>query len=158
MAELVGDHADLSAVVSFVGEHVGEHLRASGPGLGPSVAEEVGDGWVRAEGFREHPGAGGGALGQGSGDGLRRGGAGEQGWARDVRGGETEPLEADVVDVGEDGGDGAGVGRGTGLPEAGAVLSDVIEKKLECALVDGEETDCGELGIGPGHTDFCFWG
>lgn len=47
VAELVGEHRGLSAVVGFVGKHLAEHtgrqLGACGPGPGPSIAHEVGD-------------------------------------------------------------------------------------------------------------------
>ncbi len=39
-AELVREHAGLSAVMRIVGEHVGEHSNAGRPGAGPGIAAE----------------------------------------------------------------------------------------------------------------------
>lgn len=43
VAELVGEHGDLAAVVSFVGKHVSEHGAAGGPSGRPSATREFCD-------------------------------------------------------------------------------------------------------------------
>ena len=68
-SELVGEHADLAAMVGFVGEHVAEHLWANGPWGCPAVSAKVLDAAIdlsaaAAERFGEHFGAESGALGQ----------------------------------------------------------------------------------------------
>lgn len=54
-------HADLAAMVSFVGEHVAEHLVAGRPGFGQGVPAEYFD-TATFEGFGQHLGADGGAF------------------------------------------------------------------------------------------------
>jgi hypothetical protein len=64
------EHANLAAMVRFVGEHVGEHFDtarpsgADGPGFGPAVAEEVGYAAGVIERFNQHLGATGCACGE----------------------------------------------------------------------------------------------
>jgi hypothetical protein len=105
-SELVREHEDLAAVVGFVGKHVAQHFRAGGPRLGPAVAEKFLDLALAAESFSEHVGAAGGAFGE------SRAGllwcavrAIELGGNFQMRSGEPDPLAADIVHVGEDGGD-----------------------------------------------------
>jgi hypothetical protein len=60
----MGEHADLTAMVGFVSEHVAEHLRADRPGLGPAVSAKLLDAAiVSVKGFGEHLLAEGGAFG-----------------------------------------------------------------------------------------------
>ena len=49
--QLMGEHADLPAMVGFVGEHVAEHFRACGPGGTQAVAAEIFDAAIGGEGF-----------------------------------------------------------------------------------------------------------
>ncbi len=53
----MGDHADLSAMVGFVGEHVAKHFEAWGPGFAQGVSAEL------LEVAAEHVRAEGGAMG-----------------------------------------------------------------------------------------------
>jgi hypothetical protein len=146
VAELVREHADLPAMVGFVGEHVAKHLRSGGPGFGPGVAEKLRDG-ARAgdEGFGEHLGAARGALGQG-GSGLLKCRMGAvQLWRRpQVRRGKPDPLGPYVVHVGKDGGDGADTGGWfrwrLGFPDGGV---EVFDEDLVHAFVGGEDAERG---------------
>src|SRR5438046_1320777 len=61
-SELMRQHADLAAMVSFVSEHVAEHFRADGPRLGPAVPVEFFDAAATAERFGEHFRAASGAF------------------------------------------------------------------------------------------------
>jgi hypothetical protein len=56
VAELVGQHQDLAAVVGFVGEHVGKHSAGGGPVGHPAISNEFGDPAIRVggESIREH--------------------------------------------------------------------------------------------------------
>jgi hypothetical protein len=69
VAQLVGEHQDLAAVVGFVGEDVGEHGAGGGPGGHPAVADELGDAAIRVggESIREHALALGGTFLESSG-------------------------------------------------------------------------------------------
>ncbi len=112
------EHADLAAMVGFVGKHVAEHFNAHGPRGGEAVPGELFDmAATGAKGFSEHLDAAGGALRQ-SRTRLLRGAVGtvELRWNLEVRRGEPDPLAADVVHVGEDRGDGADVAARFGFP------------------------------------------
>ncbi len=110
-AELRREHDDLSAMVGFVGEHVEQHFGADWPGSRPSVSEKMLD-WIvaSAERFGEHVCAAGGAFGQLR-AGLLRGAVRpvEQRRHVEMRSVEPHPLAANIVHVGENGRDGAGV-------------------------------------------------
>lgn len=110
MAQLVGQHEDLAAVVGFVREHVGEHGGAGGPGLRPTAAGEFLDAaiGVCGESVGEHEQAlrgaffvGGGGFLDGAAVGIERRGTFQ------MRRGIFQPGEAAIVEVREDGGDGA---------------------------------------------------
>jgi hypothetical protein len=167
VAELVGEHRDLAAVVGFVGQHVAEHARgqlgACGPWFCPAVAHELGDA-LRAlpfatipfatipfsgfsifdcDDFGEHRFTSCRALGEClAGLQLRAVRAVELGGDFEMRRGEPDPLGADVVHVREDRRNGADVAGWLGCPDRG---SEMGEEELVQALVSGEDAE-GELG------------
>ena len=151
--ELMGEHADLPAMMGFVSEHVTEHLRADGPRTGPAVSAKSLDAAAgTGEGFGEHLRAASGALGQ-SRAGLARRAVRAMELPRDleVRSGEPDPLAANIVHMGEDRGDGADLaGRSSG---PGGRL-EVFDENLVHALVGGEDLGGGkaELSLGLGLT------
>jgi hypothetical protein len=113
VAELAGEHENLAAMVGFVGEHVGEHGAAGGPSGHPTVAEEFRDAAMRSggESIRQHAEAlrgaflvRGGSLLLGAAVGIERRGA------LQMRRGAFQPLSAAVVEMREDGRDGAAAG------------------------------------------------
>ena len=107
--ELMREHTDLPAMVSFVSEHVTEHFRANRPRLSPAVPAKLFDAApIGAERFGEHLGAAGGAPGQCRASLPRRAArAVELEGDLQVRSRQPDPLRADVVHVGEDCGNGA---------------------------------------------------
>ena len=160
IAELVGEHHDLSAVVSFVGKHVGEHGRTSGPFRGPAAAGEFCDAaaGIGRQSFGEHSKALGRASFVSDGrllDGAAKGIEGRG--AFQVGSGVLDPHEAAVVEMSEDGGDGAPAaflaGR-LGPPGAGI---EVREQELVHGVVRGVgfEEDGAEIG---GGVVFCAHG
>jgi hypothetical protein len=146
--ELVGEHGDLAAVMGFVGEHVSEHGAAGRPSGRPGTAREFCDaaGGGVGERIGEHVQAlrcglfvSGGSLFDGAAAGIERGGSFE------MRRGVFEPVEADVVKVREDGGDGAaGVGFGAGSGRAPGLRVEVGEEELVHRVIDGVG---GEEGV-----------
>ena len=146
MTELVSDHTDLSAMMGFVGEHVAKHLQSGGPRLGPGVAEKLRDSaGTGVEGFGEHLGAAGGALGQ-CGTGLlgRRVGAVELGWDLQVGRAKPDPLGADVVHMSEDGCNGTDAGGWfrwrAGFPNGGV---EMFDEELVHAFIGGKDAERG---------------
>src|ERR1700722_11206675 len=106
---LMRQHAHLAAMVGFVSEHVAQHFRTDRPGLSPAIAVKSFDAVPTTEGFDEHLGATGCALGQSGAGLLRRAvGAVELGRNLQVRSGQPDPLRADIVHVSEDRGNSAG--------------------------------------------------
>jgi hypothetical protein len=137
----MGEHEHLAAMMGFVSDHVAEHLGADGPRLSPAVAVKFLDAaFVAAKGFGEHLGAAKGALGECC-AGLFGSAVGsvELGWDLQVRGCEAYPLAADVVRVGEDGCDGAGVAGRFGFPCGGV---EMFDDELVHAIVGREDLDC----------------
>lgn len=149
IAELMREHADLAAMMGFVRDHVQDHGGTRGPGTRPAVAQELFDLWIGAEGFRKHLGAALGALGEGGpGLALRAASAIEFSGKPEMRSRKAQPFATDVVDMGKDGGDGAGTAGGRlGAPDAGI---QVTEQELVDGLADGEvfDQDIAHLGIG----------
>ena len=164
----MGDHADLAAMVGFVGQHVAEHFNADRPGRRQAVASKDFDaglviGLPCPEGFGKHLRAARGALGQSRAGLLRCAGrAVELCWDSEMRSGEPDPLAANVMHVGEDGGDGPGLVR----PRAGQFRREigwrfcfpgrrvqVLNQELVHAVVGGEHLNCGsaELRISLGQ-------
>jgi hypothetical protein len=157
------EHEHLPAMVGFVSEHVAEHLGADRPRFSPAVPAKLLDAaFVIAKGFGEHLGAADGALGQ-SCTGLPgcAVGAVELGWNLQVWGCEPDPLAADVVHVGEDGCNGAGLaGRfGWRLCFPGGRVK-MFDEKLVHAIVGGKDLYRGaaefsvNLGLTLGHGSY----
>jgi hypothetical protein len=124
VAELVGQHHNLAAMVGFVREHVGEHGASGGPGGHPTVAGELCNAAIRRcrESIRQHAQALRGAFAV-SGSSLLDGAAVgvERRRRLEMRSVQSQPLETAVVKMGENGGDGpasAFLARGLGAPGA----------------------------------------
>jgi len=131
----MGEHGRLSAVMGVMGNHVGEHGNARRPWPGPAIAQKTLPAAPgSSQSFREHLGAAFATFGQrisclflGAAAALKRR------WELEVWSGEPEPLAANVVDVREDGGDGATfVARPLRLPRARVEL---LQKKLVHSIV-----------------------
>jgi hypothetical protein len=141
VAELVSEHEDLAAVMSFVSEHVAKHGGAGGPNGHDRIAEEFGDPAIGLRGERvgEHDKTGGGTFFVGGG-GLRNCAAVgiERSGTFQMRRRILEPAETGVVEVGEDSGDGtaAAVFRGRRLGAPGAWI-EMREEELVHGVVDG---------------------
>ena len=125
-SELVREHADLAAMVGFVGKHVAEHFNPNGPGGSEAVPGELFHAAATGvESFREHLEAAGGALGQSRTRLLRRAvRTVELRWNVEMRRGQPYPLAANVVHVGEDRGDSADVAGRFGFPCGGVEVFD----------------------------------
>ncbi len=135
--QLMSEHAHLAAVVGLVRDHVGEHGCARRPRFSPAVAMKLFNAALRVESLLQHLRTECGTLREGLLDLLRRAvGTGELGWPLQVRRGQAKPLAADVVDMAEDGGDGARFAvRKLGSPRAGI---EMLEHQLVHAVVDRE--------------------
>lgn len=105
----MGQHAYLAPVMSFVRKHIGNHGGTRRPRRRPTIATELFDAAARVcESFRQHLRASLRALGE-SGTRLFLGATGAIELHRrlEVWGRKTQPFEANIMDVSEDGGDGA---------------------------------------------------
>ncbi len=153
------EHADLSAMVSFVRKHVAEHFEANRPWPSPAVAVKIfNTAATVAERFIEHLHATSGAFSQ-----CRTGLLGramrtvELCWHLQVRCGQPDPLRADIVHVGEDRCNGAGLAGRIGPPR-GRVK--IFNKNLVDTIVGGKGLDCGpaelsvNLGLTCGHGSY----
>jgi len=157
-SDLVREHTHLPAMVGFVRKHVAQHFRADRPRPSPAVSVKLLDAApTTAERFSEHLRAASGALGQ-SRTGLPRRAvrAIELRWNLQVRSCKPDPLTADIVHVGEDRRNGAGLAGRLGCPSSWVKMFD---KHLAHAVVDkkdlgGKVPDCGstELGVNLGLT------
>ena len=100
-SELMRDHADLPAMVSFVRKHVAKHFHTNWPRLGPPVSAKLLDAVLTAaKSFSQHLRAASGALGQRPTCLLRRGvRAVELSWNLQVWSGKPDPLGSDIVHV-----------------------------------------------------------
>jgi hypothetical protein len=141
-SELMREHAHLPAMVSFVRKHVAEHFQANRHRPSPAVAVKIFNATATiAERLIEHLHAASGALSQGR-TGLLRCAvrAVELGWHVQVRCCQPDPLSADIVDVGEDRRNRAGLAGRFGSP-GGRVK--IFDKNLIYAIVGGKGLDCG---------------
>jgi hypothetical protein len=136
------EHAHLPAMVGFVRKHVAEHFRANWPRPSPTVSVKFLDAAARAaERFSEHLRAASGALSQCRTGVLRRAvRTVELLWNLQVRSGKPDPLCADIVHMGEDGGDGASFAGRFGFP---GDRVQTFDQHLVHALVGGKELDRG---------------
>jgi len=156
------EHADLPAMVGFVRKHVAQHFRANRPGLSPPVSAKLLDAAPAVERFSQHLRAASGALGQSRASLLRRAvRAVELRRNLQVRSCKPDPLGADIVHVGEDGGNRAGVAGRFGcrwfgrrwFGDPGGRVK-MFDEKLVHAIVGGKHLDCGtaELSMNLGLT------
>ncbi len=150
------EHTHLPAMVSFVRKHVAQHFQANRPRPSPAVSAKLLDAApTAAERFREHLRAASGALGQ-SRAGLPRRAvrAIELWWNLQVRSGKPDPLGADIVHVGEDRRNGAGLAGRFGCRWFGDPGGRVkmFDKNLVHAIIGGKDLDCGsaELSVNLG--------
>jgi hypothetical protein len=140
--ELVGEHADLAAMVGLVRNHVAEHFRANLPWLRPAVPEKFLDGVFRVvEGVSQHLCAASGTLSQCRTSLPRRATHAVQ-LCRNfqVRSGKPDPFAADIVHVGENHRDAASLPGRLGTPH-GEV--EIFDENLINAIVGGENLDGG---------------
>jgi len=113
----MSEHAYLPAMVGFMRNHVAQHFRPNRPRPGPAVSEEHLDASTTAERFRKHLRAASTALSQRRtrlrGRAMR---ALELSRNFQMRRREPDPLAADIVHVGEDRRNGAGLAGRFGPP------------------------------------------
>src|ERR1035441_7967194 len=101
-SHLMRKHTDLSAMVSFVGQHVAQHFHAHRPRPRPAIPPKLFDAAV-AQRFRQHLRAARRALRQSHTRLLRRAvRAVELSWNLKVRSGKPHPLGAGIVHMRED--------------------------------------------------------
>ena len=142
------EHANLSAMVGFVREHVAEHFHSNGPGLSPAVSAKFLDAAASTvERLSEQLGASSGALGQSSTCLLRRAVCAiELWWNPEMRNCKPDPLGADIVHVREDRRNVADFSGWFGSPDGGIKMFD---EKLVHALIGGKGPNSGptELSV-----------
>ena len=139
------EHADLAAMVGFVGKHIAEHFRAWRPGRPPAIPAKLLDATAggAAKRFFQHFGAANCAQSQ-----CRAGlpccavRALQLRGDLQVRGRQPDPFGADVVHVREDRGDGASFAGRFGEPGRRVKLFD---EKLVHAIIGGEDADRGAV-------------
>jgi hypothetical protein len=127
-------------MMGFMREHVAKHFQADWPSRRQGVSAKHLDAAAgTAERFSQHLNAASGAFGQRcAGLRLRAAGAVELEWDFQMRSGEPDPLGSDVVHVGEDGHNGAGLAGRFGFPGGGIKM---LDEQLVRALVGGEDLD-----------------
>jgi hypothetical protein len=132
----MSEHAQLAAMVGFVGNHVAQHFRANRPGLGPAVSVKLLDVASTAERFCEHLPTAGGALCQYR-AGLPWRAIRAVALSRDlqVRSRKPDPLRADIVHVREDCRDGASLAGRLRSPRSRVKM---LDHHLVDALIDGK--------------------
>lgn len=156
VAELVGEHLNLASMVGFVGEHVGEHGASGGPGGHPTVAKEFRNAAIGSSGesIRQHAEGLRGAFLECGGSLLFGAAVGiERRRALQMRGGALQPLQAHVVQMREDGGDGAAAAFFAGRLGAPGTRVEMGEDELVHGVVGrvGLEqgiANLGERGVG----------
>ena len=147
--ELMRKHTHLSTMVGLVRNHVAKHFDSNRPRRTPAVSAKLRDAAPNsaAERFSQHLRAAGRALGQSRTRLLRRAmSAVELWWDLQVRSSKPDPLAADIVHVGKDRRNTAGVARRFGSP-GGRV--EMFDEDLVDAIVGGKDLDCGlaELSV-----------
>lgn len=96
-------HANLPAMMSFVGKHVAQHLDARRPGARPAVPMKLLDSTIATEPLLKHLGTASGTLDQCRTSLFRRAvRAIELRWNLQIRSCQPDPLAADIVYVAED--------------------------------------------------------
>jgi hypothetical protein len=131
---LLREHANLSAMMSFMGQHVAQHFHADRPGLTPAVPLKLLDAATTAERFREHFGTARPTIGQRC-AGLRLSamGAIELNWDLQVRSCQPDPLTTNIVHVRKDGSDAADL---AGRFRGPCVSTEMLDNRLIYAIID----------------------
>jgi len=153
----MGEHANLSAMVRFVRNHVAQHLRAGGPWTRPSVLTKLSHSpAVAAKRFSEHGSAASGALGQcGTRLPRRASRTVKLGRNSQVRRRQPDPLRTHVVHVRKDGCNCANLARRLSFP-GGRVKT--LDKNLVQAIIGGKDPNRGmsefrlDLAFARGHS------
>jgi hypothetical protein len=152
IAELVGEHENLSSVMGFVRKHVAEHGGSGRPGGDDFVSSEFGDAAIGLGGecVGEHEETLRGTLPE-SGGSLFLGATMrvERGGTFEMRGGVAEPVATNGVKMREDGGDGAAsAASGCGRWGAPGAWVEMDEEELVHGVVDGVgfEEDVADFG------------
>jgi hypothetical protein len=142
----MGEHTHLPAMVGLVRKHVAQHFQANRPRPSPAVSAKLFDPVpATAERFSEHLRAASGALGQSRAGLLRRAvGAVELWWNFQVRSCKPDPLAADIVHVGEDRRNGAGLAGRFGSP---CVRVEMFDKNLVHPIIGGKGLACGSAEL-----------
>ncbi len=141
MSELMRKHQDLSAMVGLVREHVGEHGGARRPNSCPASPRKTGDSAVRLrrESIGEHAEALRGALFVGSGSLFHGAAIGfERRRTLEMRSGMLDPYEAAVMQMSENGGNGAAAAA-VDSAQLGAPSPriEMLQQELIHGVVDG---------------------
>ena len=145
------EHAYLPAMVGFMRNHVAEHFRANRPRLRPAVPSKLRDAGPATVG--DHLSAASSALGQSRKSLLRRAvRAVKLCWNLQVRSCKPDPFGSDIVHVGEDRRDGAGVAgrfcrRFRWQFRCPGSRIKVFDKKLVHAVIGGKDLDCGSAEL-----------
>jgi hypothetical protein len=136
------EHTNLPAMVRFVSKHVAQHFHSYWPRPTPAVSAKLFDAALRtAERFREHFSASNAALGQCFLGLLWRAvGAVELSRNSQVRRRKADPLDTNIVHVGEDSGDGAGFAGRFGIPGSRVQM---VDKKEIHPIIGGESPGRG---------------
>ncbi len=133
--QLMSQHANLTAVVRFVHDHIREHSRARGPRREPAVALKLLDSAFGRESFGQHLQAKHSTLRESVLRLLLRAAGAIQPWGGlQVRRRQAKPLAANVVDVGKNGGDGAPLA--TRKLRAPCTRVEMLEHELVHAVID----------------------
>src|SRR6202034_940857 len=139
VAELMRQQNDLSAVMSLVEEHVAKHRSTGRPNLRPSSAGEFWNAALRVlrQSVGEHAETLRSAFFMRSSGVFQRATKGiERCRTFQVRRGILQPHQAAVVQVGEDGGDGASVTFFAGRLSAPRTRIEMREEELVHRIVD----------------------
>jgi hypothetical protein len=143
---LMREHAQLPAMVGFMGNHVAERFHANRPRPSPTVSAKLLDApTTAAKRFSKHLRAASGALGQ-SRARLRPRAvrAGKLSWNLQVRSGKPYPLAANIVHVREDRRNRAGLAGRFGSPRARVKMFD---NHLVHPLIGGKNLDGGSAEL-----------
>ncbi len=136
-------HTHLSTMVGLVRNHVAKHFDSNRPRRTPAVSAKLRDAAPNsaAERFSQHLRAAGRALGQSRTRLLRRAmSAVELWWDLQVRSSKPDPLAADIVHVGKDRRNTAGVARRFSSPGRRV---EMFDEDLVDAIVGSKDLDCG---------------
>jgi hypothetical protein len=142
----MSEHTNLPAMVGFVSKHVAQHFHANWPRPSPAVSVKGFDATpTTAERFSKHLRAASRALRQ-SGTGLLRRTlrAVKQPWNLQVRSCKPDPLAADIVHVGKDRHNGAGLAGRFGSPDG---RFEMFDNNLVHVIISGKDLHCGSADL-----------